>query len=40
NELMKNKGYNTQWKTYPMAHSVLPEQLNDIGKWLTECLVD
>jgi phospholipase/carboxylesterase len=40
NELMKNKGYNTQWKTYAMAHSVLPEQLNDIGKWLAECLVD
>jgi len=40
NELMKNKGYNTQWKTYPMAHSVLPEQLNDIGTWLTKCLAD
>ena len=40
NELMKNKGYNTQWKTYPMAHSVLPQQLNDIGIWLTECLVE
>jgi len=39
NELMTNKGYNTQWKTYPMAHSVLPEQLNDIGTWLTDCLV-
>ena len=40
NELMQNKGYNTQWKTYAMAHSVLPEQLNDIGKWLAKCLVD
>lgn len=39
NELMQDKGYNTQWKTYPMAHSVLPEQLNDIGTWLTDCLV-
>ena len=38
NELLKNKSYNTQWKTYLMAHSVLPEQLNDIGIWLTECL--
>ncbi|MBL4900646.1 MAG: carboxylesterase [Colwellia sp.] len=39
NELMTNKGYNTQWKTYLMAHSVLPQQLNDIGIWLTKCLV-
>ena len=30
-ELMKNNSYNTKWKTYPMAHSVTPEQLNDIG---------
>jgi len=39
NELMKDHGYNTQWKTYPMAHSVMPKQLNDIGTWLTDCLV-
>jgi len=39
NELMKNKSYNTQWKTYRMAHSVLPQQLNDIGIWLTKCLI-
>ena len=40
NELINNKGYNTQWKTYPMAHSVMPEQLNDIGTWLTDCLIN
>jgi phospholipase/carboxylesterase len=39
NELLKNNGYNTQWKTYPMAHSVTPQQLNDIGIWLSDCLV-
>lgn len=39
NDLMKNEGYNTQWKDYTMAHSVLPQQLNDIGIWLTACLV-
>lgn len=38
NELMKNNGYNTTWKTYPMAHSVTPEQLNDIGTWLSNYL--
>jgi len=40
NELMTNEDYDTQWKTYRMAHSVLPEQLNDIGFWLTKYLVD
>jgi phospholipase/carboxylesterase len=39
NTLMNNEGYNTQWKTYPMPHSVIPEQLNDIGIWLKNCLV-
>jgi phospholipase/carboxylesterase len=38
NELMKNNGYSTHWKTYSMGHSVLPQQLNDIGKWLANCL--
>ena len=39
NELMMQQGYNIQWQTYPMAHSVMPEQLNDIGTWLTNVLV-
>ncbi len=39
NELMKNEGYNTQWKEYTMAHSVLPQQLNDIGIWISKCLI-
>lgn len=38
NELMKENGYNTQWKSYTMGHSVLPQQLNDIGIWLVNCL--
>lgn len=38
NELMKNSNYHTQWKTYPMEHSVIPQQLNDIGTWLMKCL--
>lgn len=33
-QLLKEAGYNTQWKSYLMPHSVLPEQLVDIGKWL------
>jgi len=34
NDLLKSAGYNVQWKTYAMPHSVLPEQLADIGQWL------
>jgi phospholipase/carboxylesterase len=31
-------GYQSVWKTYPMAHSVLPNQLVDIGQWLQQVL--
>jgi len=37
-DLLKAGGYNTQWKTYAMPHSVLPVQLKDIGKWLLDRL--
>ncbi|GIU48884.1 alpha/beta hydrolase [Shewanella algidipiscicola] len=37
-ELIRAAGYPTQWQTYPMGHSVLPNQLQDIGRWLTDCL--
>ncbi|WP_144208681.1 alpha/beta hydrolase [Shewanella donghaensis] len=33
-----NAGYDTQWKTYPMPHSVIPEQLSKIGQWITDKL--
>ncbi len=26
--------YNLEWQTYPMAHSVCPEQCIDIGNWM------
>jgi len=38
-KLLSDSGYDTHWQAYPMAHSVLPQQLNDIGKWLVNCLV-
>ena len=38
NELLKAGGYNVTWKAYSMPHSVLPEQLADISKWITERL--
>ncbi|MBR9727066.1 alpha/beta hydrolase [Shewanella intestini] len=27
-------GYQSQWQSYPMGHSILPEQLIDIGSWI------
>ncbi len=35
-ELIKASGYATQWQSYVMGHSVLPEQLKEIGEWLTQ----
>ena len=37
-ELLNKAGFITQWKTYPMAHNVLPEQLRDISIWLQQVL--
>lgn len=34
NDLLNQAGYQTEWKTYAMGHSVLPQQLQDIAKWL------
>ena len=32
--LLKSKGYAPEWKTYPMQHQVISEQLADIAAWL------
>lgn len=32
-------GYDLDWHQYPMAHSVCPEELEDIGAWLTRVLL-
>ncbi|ACA86234.1 alpha/beta hydrolase [Shewanella woodyi] len=39
NELLNDAGYKAEWKTYQMPHSVLPEQLRDIAKWLNSVLL-
>jgi len=31
-------GWSTQWKTYPMEHSVCPEQISDISQWFATVL--
>lgn len=33
-------GYTPQYRSYPMEHMVCLEQIRDIGKWLTECLME
>lgn len=40
NQLLRAAQYNVVWQSYLMAHSVLPEQLNDISKWLQARLID
>jgi phospholipase/carboxylesterase len=37
-DLLKAHGYSTAWRAYRMPHSVLPEQLQDIAKWLVRVL--
>jgi len=32
-------GYDLDWHQYPMAHSVCPEELDDISAWLTRVLL-
>jgi len=34
NTLLTAAKYDVTWQSYPMEHSVLPEQLNDISTWL------
>jgi phospholipase/carboxylesterase len=31
-------GYQVNVKTYPMEHSVCPQQIKDIGVWISQCL--
>lgn len=31
---LKSLNYDVQWKTYPMEHQVVMEQIKDIGEWI------
>ena len=33
-DLLKNHGYEVEWRDYPMAHAVCPEEIGDIRRWL------
>ena len=37
-ELLKEKGYQPEYKTYPMEHSVCPEQIGDISAWFRKII--
>ncbi|GHE20315.1 alpha/beta hydrolase [Halomonas urumqiensis] len=37
-DAVKAKGYPANYRLYPMAHALCPQQIADIGKWLTQRL--
>jgi phospholipase/carboxylesterase len=37
-DLLQSAGYSVAWHAYPMAHSVSPEEVDDIGGWLPTVL--
>lgn len=38
NKLLLENNYNVEWQSYNMPHSVLPEQIQDIAKWIVKQL--
>ena len=37
-KILEAKGYDVDYRTYPMAHQVCMPQIHDIGEWLNEIL--
>jgi len=37
-EYLKHHGVTVTWQEYPMGHEVLPEEIQDIGQWLSDRL--
>lgn len=37
-DLLQQAGYVVEWHDYPMQHSVCPEEVADIGRWLVKVL--
>ncbi len=33
-QVLQENGYNIEWHSYPMPHSVHPDEIRDIGAWL------
>jgi len=39
-QFLTELGYNIDWHNYPMEHSVIPQEINDISAWLDKILSD
>lgn len=37
-DFLEQQGYAVEWKDYPMAHAVCPEEVGDIREWLQKTL--
>ncbi|ORU93934.1 MAG: carboxylesterase [Cycloclasticus sp. symbiont of Poecilosclerida sp. N] len=37
-QFLESSGYSVNWKSYPMEHSVCPEEISHIRTWLTHAL--
>ena len=37
---LKKLGYKIEWHRYPMEHSVIPQEIDDISQWLNKILVN
>jgi phospholipase/carboxylesterase len=37
---LQDHSYRVEWREYPMAHSVCPEEITDIGQWLVRVLTE
>ena len=37
---LKKLGYDIEWHTYEMEHNVIPEQIEDIGRWMNAVFSD
>ncbi|MGI9257639.1 MAG: alpha/beta hydrolase [Gammaproteobacteria bacterium] len=37
-EALVQRGYEVEWQSYPMPHSVCPEEIADVSRWLKERL--
>ena len=37
-ELLKQRGYDLDWRTYPVEHGVHPQEIADVGQWLGKLL--
>jgi phospholipase/carboxylesterase len=37
-DVLVENGYKVEWRQYPMQHQVCGEEIDDISRWLEECL--